>query len=147
MISSVEYLLDRLQIVDTMTAYCTAVDRKDWSKLETIFDDDAKIDYTATGGIAGDRGEAIAFLKEAMSLFSVTQHMVGNFEVSIVEGEANVRCILHNPMVMEVGDARDAMVFSVWYVVKLGRCGDAWKIVRLAQEAGIVVTGMPLSKS
>ena len=62
MTMTLQEISDRIEIDDLLTRYATGVDRKDWDLWETCFTDDARIDYTAFGGIAG------AFQKRAKPL-------------------------------------------------------------------------------
>lgn len=55
-----EALADRLAIEDLLTRYASAVDRRDWGLYRSVFTDDAHIDYTSAGGIAGSLEEVVA---------------------------------------------------------------------------------------
>ena len=52
-------LADRIAIGDLLTRYATAVDRRDWDLYRTVFTEDAHIDYTSAGGIAGGVSAAV----------------------------------------------------------------------------------------
>ena len=44
---------DRLEIQQLMINYSTAIDQRDFDKLDQVFTPDAYIDYRAMGGIDG----------------------------------------------------------------------------------------------
>src|SRR4051812_50064491 len=70
-------LSDRIEIDDLLTSYTVAVDTGDWDRLDEVFTPDARIDYTATGGIAGEFPEVKKWLGETPpAFFSGTQHYV-----------------------------------------------------------------------
>ena len=63
-----EALADRLAIEDLLTRYAHAVDRHDWDLYRSVFTDDAHIDYTSAGGIAGTLDEAVSFSEAPMPI-------------------------------------------------------------------------------
>jgi hypothetical protein len=93
-----EALADRLAIEDLLTRYAHAVDRHDWDLYRSVFTDDAHIDYTSAGGIAGTLDEAVSFLEATMPIFEMTQHLVGNVDVRIEGDTATVSAMFNNPM-------------------------------------------------
>ena len=50
---------DRIEIEKLVTDYATAVDTRNFTELNNLFTQDAYIDYTAVGGIAGNLKEII----------------------------------------------------------------------------------------
>lgn len=77
---------DRDAIVNALYLYARAIDTKDFSLLESIFTDDALIDYSVPGGTKLPIREMIPWLKEALSMFRLTQHCVTN-PIVVVQGD------------------------------------------------------------
>jgi hypothetical protein len=71
-------VVDRLAMDDLLTRYATAIDALDWELLDTVFLDDAHLDYRTAGGVAGAYPEVRSWLAEVLPLFEVTQHLVVN---------------------------------------------------------------------
>jgi len=131
---SLQQLSDRIEIQDLMTAYCRTIDRQDWDNYPSLFTDDAYVDYSGTGGGKGTVAEILTFLSDAFAMVSACQHMVSNFEVELDGDSADVRCLLHNPMIFGEGEAANTHLFGVWYMLKLSKLGDRWLIQDLQQE-------------
>jgi len=125
---------DRIEIQDLMTRYASIIDRNLWDDYSSLFTDDACVDYTGTGGLAGSVPEMLEFLKGAFATLSASQHMLTNFEVDLNGDSASVRCMLHNPMVWDAEGNQNRHIYGVWYVLELVRMEDQWRIARLAQE-------------
>ena len=137
-------LRDRIEISDFLTRYADAVDREQWDQWRSLFTEDAHIDYTsAPGGIAGGRDEIAAWLAESLKLFSSTQHLISNQDVTIDGDTARVRAMFYNPMRFEGGD----MFFcGGWYNHDLVRTADGWRSRRLVEETAWV-DGFPTNGS
>ncbi|MBC8364333.1 MAG: nuclear transport factor 2 family protein [Actinobacteria bacterium] len=125
-------LADRLAIEDLLTRYAHAVDRRDWDLFRSVFTDDARIDYTSAGGIAGDLDEAVAFLEETMPMFEMTQHLVANVDVRIDDDTATVSAMFSNPMRLPDGDV---WFTGGWYHHDLVRTDEGWRSRNLREES------------
>ncbi|MGI9602734.1 MAG: nuclear transport factor 2 family protein [Acidimicrobiales bacterium] len=125
-------LSDRIEISDFLTRYADAVDRERWDDWKKLFTDDAHIDYSSSpGGIAGGREEVAAWLEECMKLFSVTQHLISNQDVTIDGDTATVRAMFYNPMQFKDGPS---FFCGGWYNHDLVRTDDGWRSRRLIEE-------------
>lgn len=129
---------DRLEIQDLLARYTQAIDRRDWDALDELFTPDARIDYTAMGGAAGDLGEIKRFLAGAMPIFEVSQHLLGSSVVDIDGDTATSRTICHNPMVLHGGKDPHLMVCGLWYVDKLVRTPAGWRISERVEERAYI---------
>ena len=131
---NLQYLLDRLAIEDQVKRYATLVDRKLIDQLNEVFTDDAWIDYTASGGAAGNLEETKAYLKAVFGpTFTSTQHMMGNVVVDIAEdGKSAVgEVMLFNPL--SIGDY--TFFCGVWYHDEWIKTDEGiWKMRRRVQE-------------
>jgi hypothetical protein len=126
---------DRIEIADLLTAYTRAVDTGDWDRLDALFTPDARIDYTASGGIQGTFPAVKAWLAEVLPMFVRRQHLLGQSEVVIDGDTAAVTVYFSNPMV-SVGDDGVERLFSCGgvYHHRLVRTPDGWRSRSLAQE-------------
>jgi hypothetical protein len=131
---------DRLEIQDLLARYTDAIDRRDWDALDRIFTPDARIDYSAVGGAAGNLPEIKEFLDESFKFFASSQHLIGSSVVDISGDEAKARTICHNPMVfgpMAADDGGDPrlLVCGIWYRDRLVRTPEGWRIAERVEES------------
>lgn len=128
-------LADRLEIDDLLTTYTRAIDIGAWDRLDEVFTPDARIDYTATGGMAGDFPDVKAWLAENLPMFPRRQHVLGQKEV-VLDGErAQVTAYFLNPMVLPQPDGSELLwEFGGLYHHKLVRTGAGWRSRSLVEE-------------
>jgi len=132
---SVQEISDRLEIMQLMTAYSSAIDRKNFAALNNVFSADAYIDYRAMGGIAGTLGEIKAWLGEVMQAFPHYQHMLGNPEIQLQGDTATGRTICFNPMQIALPDGSSQVMFlGLWYLDEFVRREAGWRISRRSEE-------------
>ena len=70
----VQDVADRLEIQEVLARYARGVDEHDWDLYRSVFTDDAHIDYTSAGFVAGPREEVVAALAEAFTAMPWSQH-------------------------------------------------------------------------
>ena len=131
---SMEEISDRLEIQDLMVRYSYAIDNRDWDALDDVFTPDAHIDYSVFGGSVGNLAETKAFLTEAMPMFTTLQHMVSGTTIEFDGDTATTKTQCHNPMTMGDAEKPDLMVCGLWYVDKLVRTPDGWRIKERVEE-------------
>ncbi|WP_424325175.1 nuclear transport factor 2 family protein [Gordonia sp. (in: high G+C Gram-positive bacteria)] len=130
---------DRLEIQDLLARYSHAIDRNDWDALDAVFTADARIDYTAAGGIAGDYPEVKTWLAAILpAAFSMTQHLAATTQLDLDGDSATARTILFNPMVVRgEAEGEPQMLFAgLWYRDRLIRTDDGWRISERVEEKG-----------
>ena len=126
---------DRIEIDDLLTRYATAVDTRDWDLYQTVFTPDAFIDYTSSGGIRGDLAEVTKWLSDALSGFSMSQHLVTNRDIRVAGDTATSRSYFYNPMGRTKRDGTlDLMFVGGYYRDQLRRTGDGWRIAERIQD-------------
>ena len=129
---------DRLEIQQLMINYSTAIDERDFDKLDQVFTPDAYIDYRAMGGIDGRYPEIKAWLKEIMPTFPNYYHMLGNPSVTISSNSATSRTICFNPMVTGAAEGQsqtEVFFCGLWYADKHTRTADGWRIAERIEES------------
>ena len=127
-------LSDRIEIGDLLTRYTRAIDVRDWDRLDDVFLPDARIDYTATGGIAGAYPEVKAWLAKMLPIFGRTQHVVGQADVRLDGDTAAVAAYFLNPMVLESPDGEQLWEFGGYYHHRLVRTPAGWRSRELVEE-------------
>ena len=141
---SLQELSDRLEIQDLLTRYTVAIDQKDWKLLDTCFTPDAKLDYTQTGGIAGDYPTVRAWLEKALAAFPMTVHYISNSTVKLDGDRAAARTYVINPMGFPKPDG-SLHIFTVggYYVDDLVRTPEGWRIARRMEESAFLDGTLP----
>ena len=152
---NLQQLSDRIEIEDLLDRYTQAIDAKDWDLLDTVFSPDAVLDYSASGGPpASPYPEVKEWLKRALDLFPMTQHMIGKSRVALDGDTAQCRSIFHNPMgmpidgggnfTMDVAGRAGLHVFVVggFYNDTCQRTADGWRIVKKVEEQAYMAGGL-----
>lgn len=133
----VQYLLDRQAIVDQINHYAHIVDRKEFDNLDQVFTEDAWVDYTASGGKAGNFAETKEFLTQSMQMFSSTQHLMSNIECEIAEDGKTAKTVvmLFNPLTMPTPAGPYTFFCGVWYHDEWIKTDEGiWKMTKRIQE-------------
>lgn len=133
----VQYLLDRQAIVDQVNHYAHIVDRKEFDSLDQVFTEDAWVDYTASGGKAGNFAETKEFLIQSMQMFSSTQHLMSNIECEISEDGKSAKTVvmLFNPLTMPTPAGLYTFFCGVWYHDEWIKTDEGvWKMTKRIQE-------------
>jgi hypothetical protein len=140
---------DRLAIQDLIARYPLAVDGRDWDALDSLFTADARIDFTAFGGPAGDLLSTKEFLRDALGGFRRSQHMMGLPAITLDGDRATARTSCNNPMVIDGADGETSVwLIGLWYDDEFVETADGWRFAsRTATRCYSVVglTDTPLS--
>jgi hypothetical protein len=130
-----EQISDRLEIGDLLTRYTRAVDSGDLDRLDDVFASDARIDYTATGGIAGEYPEVKAWLGQVLPIFARRQHVIAQSEVTLGGDAATAVAYFINPMVFTSKDGAEQLwEYGGYYHHALVRTADGWRSRELVEE-------------
>ena len=135
MVMDLQEISDRMEIQNLLIDYCSAVDEKNFAIFDSIFTQDAFIDYSAVGGAKGTLEEIKTYLSKALVIFPRTQHMIGNIRIWLEGDKARARTICHNPMVWQREDSsHHEMFYGIWYVDELVRTEQGWRISKRSEE-------------
>ena len=134
-------LSDRLEIQDLITAYSYAIDFHRFDELDAIFTPDGTLDFTATGGIAGDLPSVKSWLATVLPNFGGHHHLVATSQVTLSGDSATARSICHNPMWFK-DEAQAPLFVGLWYHDEFTRTADGWRIASRVQQKGYM-HGMP----
>lgn len=128
---------DRLEITDVITRYTRAIDAGDWDRLDTVFTDDAQIDYTESGGISAGFAEVKPWLAEMLpAFFPRRMHTIGQVEI-VFDGPdtAAVVAYFDNPMPMDDGHGGTKIVeIGGLYHHDMARTPSGWRSRRLHEQ-------------
>lgn len=132
------HLADRAAISDTVIAYATGLDRRDWALYRAIFTDDLEMDF-ASVGIAPGAYTADAWVRSAQRLFAgfvATQHTSTNHvhdvrgdEATCVSSMQAEHFIAPGP---DVAPGRERWTIGGYYVNELVRTPERWRLRRVA---------------
>jgi SnoaL-like protein len=126
---------DRIEIGDLLTRYARAIDSGDWDRLDDVFEPQAWIDYTATGGIAGVFPEVKSWLARMLPLFPHRQHVIAQSEVTLDGDAATVMAYFVNPMVLAQKDGPDLLwEYGGYYHHALVHTERGWRSRELVEE-------------
>ena len=133
---SLSEISDRLEIQQLMTTYSNAIDRRDFDRLDAVFTPDAYIDYRAMGGIDGSYPVVKAWLGPALKWFPHYYHLVANIEIMLSGDTATSRTVCFNPMEVPLPEGGTQVMFlGLWYVDKLVRTPEGWRISERVEES------------
>ncbi len=128
---TIEEISARLEIQQILTEYSTAVDSRQFEDLDRVFTPDARIDYSATGGIVGDLSEVKAWLAQVLPAFSAYCHLVGNHDIRVDGDTATTRSLCLNPM--QTPD-NSTFLLGLWYSDTWTLTDDGWRITTRTLE-------------
>ncbi len=121
------------EIVALLYRYARAVDTKDWPLYRSVFTDDAVIDYSSAGAIAGSRDEVADWLSRGFAAITMSMHYITNIEVLAHDGDsATVRAMFYNPM--QLPGMAELSYCGGYYHHELVRTADGWRSRRLREE-------------
>ena len=124
---------DQLAITALLNRYARAVDGKDWELYRSVFTDDAYIDYSSAGAIAGSRDEVADWLAQGFAAIPMSMHYITNVEILEDTGDtARVRAMFYNPM--QLPGKTDLSYCGGYYHHDMVRTPDGWKSRNLREE-------------
>jgi hypothetical protein len=133
---------DILAIQELAVAYGFAVDDRDWPRWTALFTDDATLDYTHSGGIAGTIAEVAAWMPEAMPMFAWSLHSVLTHEIRFTdERTARGRVHLFNRNGVQWKDHLEFCDVGGIYHDEYRRTGDRWQFTRRVEQSHYIAGG------
>ncbi len=117
-----------------LTRYCRAVDTKDWSLYRSLFTDDARIDYTSAGAVAGSRDEVTDWLAAGFGAIPCSMHYITDIECDFGPGgdTAMARAMFYNPM--RLPGMIETSSCGGYYHRQLVRTGNGWRSRDVREE-------------
>ncbi|WP_082939956.1 nuclear transport factor 2 family protein [Mycolicibacterium peregrinum] len=113
--------------------YARAVDSKDWELYRSVFTEDALIDYSSAGAIAGSRDEVVDWFAANFGVIPWSMHYITNIEILESDGNsATVRAMFYNPM--QLPGMAEMSVCGGYYHHQMVRTPDGWRSRSLREE-------------
>lgn len=135
-------LADRAAIHDLAIAYAHAVDDRDWERWTGLFTEDATIDYTHSGGIAGGRDEVAAWMPGGLSVFTWSMHSISTHEITFTGPDtATGRADLFNRNGVEWEGRMELCDIGGVYLDEYRREGDVWRFTRRVEHSHYITGG------
>ncbi|HWS91301.1 MAG TPA: nuclear transport factor 2 family protein [Mycobacterium sp.] len=127
-------IADQLEITALLNTYARAVDGKDWVTYRSVFTDDAHIDYSSAGAIAGGRDEVADWLAQGFGAIPMSMHYITNVEILENTGDtAVVRAMFYNPM--QLPGMAELSYCGGYYHHDLVRTPEGWRSRSLREES------------
>ena len=123
---------DHIAVQRVLYDYAWACDNGDWSLLRSVFTDDARLDYSSTGGPAGGRDEVVAWLEQSLSQVPVIQHVIANFQIDVARDRAAGRAMFFTSA--RIPGLDDMLYTGGYYDLMFRRDADGWKIERMVED-------------
>jgi ketosteroid isomerase-like protein len=123
---------DEADIARLLYRYARAVDTKDWELYRSVFTDDAHIDYSSAGAIAGSRDEVAEWFAANFGVIPWSMHYITNIEADVDGDSARVRAMFYNPM--QLPGMSEPSYCGGYYHHELVRAPDGWRSRHLREE-------------
>jgi len=137
-----ERLADIGAIKNLATSYAYAVDDRDWSRWEALFEPDGLVDYTRAGGIAGTPSEVAKWMVGAMATFTFCLHTTSTHEIRFSGPDTAVgRVHVFNRNGVEWNGNDELFDVGAWYDDSYVRLGDAWRIASRVEHTMYMTGG------
>ncbi|MFI7111683.1 nuclear transport factor 2 family protein [Nonomuraea sp. NPDC050227] len=120
-------LADRTAIVDTVIAYATALDARDWETLGALFTDDACWEYSGSGERLRGPEAIIARISASVERFDATHHLNGNHVATVHGDEAEHTCYYQAQHVRLGLPDGEKFLAGGRYDDRLRRTPDGWR--------------------
>jgi hypothetical protein len=135
-------LVDLAAIEALTVAYAYAVDDRDWTRWEALFEPDGFIDYRSAGGVCGTPAEVARWMPDALSVFTFCQHSISTHEVRFTASDQALgRVHVFNRNGVEWEGTPELVDVGAIYHDRYVRHGDRWTIHRRVEETLYVSGG------
>ncbi len=132
--ATVQALVDRQQIVDTLYRYASTIDTKDFARLRSLFVDDAVGQYAGAEPIHG--ADAIVAWIDSMTVDRAWQHHLVNVYHVDIDGDEARTLTYHTSHQTSTSDPDTAIVIVARYRDVLRRVDGTWKIADKRMDVG-----------
>jgi ketosteroid isomerase-like protein len=133
--ATLQRLVDRLDIQDTLTMYATASDAKDFANLRACFTDDARARYGVESDWLEGGDEIVAWLEGAFAPLDWGHHLVSVYGVDLDGDQATALMYLLSHQTVS-GTPDEVLSMTAKYRNTLRRSSGGWQISQLDLEIG-----------
>lgn len=128
MSDTVQYVADRIALMDVMLKYAKGVDERDLDLYRSVFADDVEVVGFGPETVRG--GDAWTdYVRNALLRFGPTQHMLGPQLATVSGNTANCRTDVQAHHYMK-DDPKTTLTLWATYVTDMQRSNGEWKIKR-----------------
>jgi 3-phenylpropionate/cinnamic acid dioxygenase small subunit len=131
--TKLKVLYDRMEIIDTINRYATSVDTKDWDLFLTCYTDEMVADMVSVGfdkPMTMTAKEFLEIIRQAVSPFDSTQHLISNHVIDIDGDRATCVCYLQAQHFSQDHTGAHAVLIGGYYSNSLIRTPAGWRIDR-----------------
>jgi ketosteroid isomerase-like protein len=128
MAETLQYVADRIALMDVMLKYAKGVDERDLALYRSVFADDVEVHGFAREVFRGADAWA-AYVAKALEQYGPTQHMLGP-QLATVDGD-RASCRTDVQALHYLRD-KPGTTLTLWatYLTEMRRIGGEWKIAR-----------------
>ncbi len=131
-----QWLVDRAEITDVMSAYAAGLDARDWALWRSVFLDEVVFDLSSWSGQAPRTLESDRVVASQARLFaelSCTQHVITNHRITVDGDRARVLAHMRAEHWIDAGppEGTDRYTMFGYYDDKLVRTREGWKIAEM----------------
>ena len=128
MSNAVQYVADRIALMDVMCKYAKGVDERDLALYRSVFADDVVVEGFAPEPVRG-AAQWTEFVDKALAKYGATQHMLGP-QLATVNGDI-AQCRTDVQALHYLKDKPNTTL-TLWatYETEMRRIGGEWKIAR-----------------
>jgi hypothetical protein len=130
----VQALLDHHEIVEVLTRYAVALDANDWKALEDVFVPHAVADYGDPDAVNDGLDAIIRACHNALGGLDSSQHIVTNFAIRVLDGEATSECYLRAQHYLVSASGGNTFEVGGTYRDQLVHTSQGWRIVHRVLE-------------
>lgn len=117
---------DKAAVADVLVRYATAIDRRDWVLLRTVFTDDFTGDYDGFG--TWSSGDAVtAFMEEAHATLGPSLHRITNVTVEVYGDTATASSYV-SALLLPLVAGGDIHTADGTYADRFRRTVDGWRL-------------------
>jgi len=122
-------MTDHDAILDLLGRYVRGVDERDFAAVAALFTPDASIDYNVGGGAKLRAMELAAWLGRSLTMFRLTQHLLGVPVIEVQGDTARTRVPVLATHVQTRHDGSEvSAVLNGTYTHELSRTPAGWRI-------------------
>ena len=128
MSNNLQYVADRIELMDVMLKYAKGVDERDMTLYRSVFADDVEVVGFGPDAYHGAAAWGV-FVETALAQYGPTQHMLGP-QLATVNGDT-AHCRTDVQALHYLKD-KPGTTLTLWatYVTDMKRIDGAWKISR-----------------
>jgi hypothetical protein len=143
-------LIEKQQVIETITDLFLATDRRDWSAVRECFATHVAFDMSSLSGAAPSSipaDEIVAGWQKGLAPLQAVHHQAGNFKVDLHGSEASAFCYAIASHYLANPSGRYTRVFVGSYDFGLTKDGPRWRITRSRFNLKYVDGNVELEKS